>query len=133
MSATQALPETNRETGAALMVWEYQVPSLVRSNTFVQEMPKGAEIMGVQRGSLTAVMYAWVNPKMPMEQRLFCGVKTNQPLPNPGEELIGVIEDGERMFLGKCGGLVLVGSFLGWGQTWHLFEVKREREPGQEG
>ncbi len=130
-------PAKGAEEKPALRVWQYEVPALARSNTFIQKMPRHAVVLGVYRGTQSGVMYAWVNPGMPMEERLFYGVKTNFPLPQHGQELRGLDSVGNERALGVCNGLQPVGSFPWDGQTWHLFEVlrqeRRSREPGEEG
>ncbi len=107
---------------SALRIWRYEVPPTIKLGMdagFVVRMPAGAQLLHVQRGQSSAEIFALVNPENPEEERLFYAAKTNFPLPDPQPEY-------KAMWY--------VGSWFGYGQSWHLFEVERwPREPGQEG
>jgi hypothetical protein len=112
-------PKTERP---ALKVWQYQIPATIRLKAeegFTIKMPAGAKVMTVRRGNLAGEVFALVNPAMAEETRYFYAAKTNFPLPSPEPDFVGIH---------------YVGSWDGYGQTWHLFELeKRLREPGEEG
>ncbi|HLZ91088.1 MAG TPA: hypothetical protein VKQ28_05185 [Candidatus Acidoferrum sp.] len=119
MSATSPVKESI-ET-AALKVWRYPIPATPRTKPdegFTVKMPAGALIVDVRRGSQSGEIFAWVNPRMAEETRYFVAAKTNFPLPSPEPDFAKML---------------YVGSWDGYGETWHLFELKKEREPGEEG
>jgi hypothetical protein len=111
----------------ALKVWAYEVPA-VKNDGFFLELPAEARIVSVSRaaGNMTAKLYAVVNPRMPNERRFFYVAQVNFPLPDP--QGVSTNPSGTRFRSLKC-----VGSYLGWGQMLHLFELEQEREPGDEG
>lgn len=130
MSTLTQQPETNRETGAVMTVWRYEIPARERDKGFFVEMPAGAEILYASRGAIVDEFRAWVNSGMPKERRYFCAVQDNWPLATRAEA-----EQGLGM---EVKALVYVKSWVSGGTHWHLFEIKvgeriREREPGEEG
>jgi hypothetical protein len=130
MSVTQMRqqPETNRETGAVMTVWRYEIPVRERDKGFFVDMPAGAEILYASRGLVTDEFRAWVNSGMPKERRYFCAIQDNWPVPTRSEA--------ERSLGMEVKALVYVKSWVSAGTHWHLFEFKTGapmREPGEEG
>jgi hypothetical protein len=117
-AAAQSVAGTEMETKPSLKIWQYEIPAKARNEGFKVKMPAGAVITSVQRGELSAVIFAMVNPEMPEEERLFYVAGTNFSLPSPEPEYKA---------------LHPVGSWLGFGKWWHLFEVETWREAGVEG
>ena len=111
----------------ALKVWQYEVPRTaypIKATAdgsepgFTVKMPKGARILTVVRGSMAcAVIFAWVNPEMEEEQRYFYIVKTNRGMASPEEAAKAAGWERAR--------LAYVGTWEGYQQWWHLFEVTR--------
>jgi hypothetical protein len=104
-------PETPR-----LKVWRYELEGKpAKDQGIVIDMPDGAQVLGVHRGSFHPVIFALVNPAKAMRRRCFYPVKTNFPIPTPEEFAAGMEVAASR--------LSFVGSYMQYGETWHLFEV----------
>lgn len=126
MSAQTTLPETDRKTGAALTVWRYEIPAGIgKDRGFHLDIPAGADLMYVRKGQLVTELRAMVNTGMPMERRYFYAIEDNWPLPT--------LEECEKALQFRVTELKYVKSWIAGGVDRHLFEVKREREPGEEG
>jgi hypothetical protein len=102
----------------SLKVWEYEVPAKAKNEGFSLRMPMGAKVLTVMRGDFSAKLFALVNPLMDEEDRLFYVAGTNISLPEPEPDYKS---------------LNYVASYVAYGRSWHLFEVERFREAGDEG
>src|ERR1051326_3964278 len=85
-------PETPR-----LKVWRYELEGKpAKDQGIVIDMPDGAQVLGVHRGSFHPVIFALVNPAKAMRRRCFYPVKTNFPIPTPEEFAAGMEVGGLR-------------------------------------
>jgi hypothetical protein len=127
---------------AELTVWRFEVPAGIdKDQGFHLEMPAGAEILYVRRGTITSELRALVNTGMPPERRYFYAIKDQWALPT--------VAECEKALGAAVAGVVYVKSWIVGGVDWHLFEVtgvkaeeitkpmpfeaQGKREPGAEG